>query len=320
MWAPKIVRYGALAVGAVAAYDSFSSQFSFPKLGTVAGVSGSLLPWWGWVLILQAIFVYALFEYVRRIQLPQSYDDTSLRDKIESEMGDVGRQLKALLETVEPALQIQTDINASTKAAIDGTAASIENALASLDEIRTLTIKQGVSLAEVQAVQREFSKIEAWVGQLQRTIRFGLQGVDQGFAAILDRERLLKMADDIQDVGDELSGPTNGETLGDQAAWVAKHRVWHRTVDAWARLAASYRDGVVERVFATPPQEYKGPWKAHDQLFPDSDAVHDYKTFRIILRNFQVERTVVDCNLNLAAFAHPSMKVRGAPQTDHAED
>lgn len=26
-----------------------------------------LLPWWGWLLVLQAIFIFSLFEYVHKL-------------------------------------------------------------------------------------------------------------------------------------------------------------------------------------------------------------------------------------------------------------
>ena len=70
---PRLVKWGGGAITALAAYDVISNQFpslKLPRLGDVllrwAGMSGSLLPWWGWLLVLQALFVYALFEYVRR--------------------------------------------------------------------------------------------------------------------------------------------------------------------------------------------------------------------------------------------------------------
>ena len=160
--------------------------------------------------------------------------------------------------------------------------------------------------------QREFQRrMEAWVNNLRQAIRFGLAGVDQGFAAVLNRERLLAKAIEIQNVGDELSGPTNGEALDDSLVWLKKYNAWSRGVMTWAQIAETYRSGVTERVFETPPLEYKGEWKAHDGLFPNSNAVHDYKTFRIILRNFQVERKEVDRCIQSAAFVSPSRKVRG---------
>jgi hypothetical protein len=191
-------------------------------------------------------------------------------------------------------------------------------ALAMMEDQQKRAIEEAAELrqeaARALADQREFQvKMEAWVGQLQRRIRFGLEGVDQGFAAIFDRERLLQMAAEIQDIGDELSGPTQGEALDDRDGWLTKYAAWHGAVEAWAQLAAAHREGVVGRVFDTPSREYKGKWKATANLFPDSDVEHDYKTFRIILRNFQVERKDVDRCLRLAAFAHPSMKARIDP-------
>lgn len=58
----------------VGVYDTLSGQFELPTLRKLVGMSGELLPWWGWLLLLQAIFVAALFEYVRKnvpIQTPK---------------------------------------------------------------------------------------------------------------------------------------------------------------------------------------------------------------------------------------------------------
>ncbi|HTU10455.1 MAG TPA: hypothetical protein VMG08_06095 [Allosphingosinicella sp.] len=67
LFAPKVVKLGALAWLLFASYDTLCSQFNLPTIGTLVGkVNGSLLPWWGWLLVLQAILFYALFEYVRR--------------------------------------------------------------------------------------------------------------------------------------------------------------------------------------------------------------------------------------------------------------
>lgn len=166
--------------------------------------------------------------------------------------------------------------------------------------------------------QREFQeKMEAWVGQLQQKIRLGLRGVDQGFSALLDRERLLEMAFDIQNVGDELAGPSTGKPPGDWQAWQAKFAAWNRAVDEWARLADKHRDGVVKRVFETPRSEYKNKWGVENyDIFPDHDAAYEYKTFCIISRNFHVERKSVEYVLVLAAFRSPSRKCRGDPESE----
>ncbi len=66
LFRPRLVRVFTLGLGFLAGYDAASNQFEWPKLGKLLGMSGNLLPWWGWLLILQAIFVFGLFEYVRR--------------------------------------------------------------------------------------------------------------------------------------------------------------------------------------------------------------------------------------------------------------
>lgn len=53
-------------VAAVGGYDAVSNQFGLPTLRKLLGLSGSLLPWWGWVIALEAVVIYALFEYVQR--------------------------------------------------------------------------------------------------------------------------------------------------------------------------------------------------------------------------------------------------------------
>ena len=57
----------------IATYDTFLSQFvpeeysaQLPKAWQVTAMTGELLPWWGWLLILAAILVAASLEYAAR--------------------------------------------------------------------------------------------------------------------------------------------------------------------------------------------------------------------------------------------------------------
>lgn len=88
---PWFVRILLSLWGVTAGYDGVSNQFGLQKIPKVWGMTGSLLPWWGWLLVLQAIFVFALFEYVRRNAAPSpepvappcaSYDDTEIAAKV----------------------------------------------------------------------------------------------------------------------------------------------------------------------------------------------------------------------------------------------
>lgn len=61
-WA-KVVFWGPIAASV---YQFGCDQFDLPKLPKLWGMTSAAFPWWGWLVIAQAGFVYALFEYVRR--------------------------------------------------------------------------------------------------------------------------------------------------------------------------------------------------------------------------------------------------------------
>lgn len=157
--------------------------------------------------------------------------------------------------------------------------------------------------------QRDFQqKMELWVGRIREGVERQIGNIDQGFLAILDRENLLRLATDITDRGDALSGPTRDEPIEDWSAWFKAYQVWKRDVQNWTRIAGEYRGGVADRINDTPDEEYRGEWKAKDAYFPDATAVRDYRTFRIVLRNFHVEKSHVESCVQMRAFIRPSMK------------
>lgn len=87
---PWWVKTATGAVGAVASYDATANQFGWPKIPKVWGMTGSLLPWWGWLLVLQTVLVLALFEYVRRTgDGAVEQNDSELREAVtaDSEAG-----------------------------------------------------------------------------------------------------------------------------------------------------------------------------------------------------------------------------------------
>jgi hypothetical protein len=70
-WYVKAGSGVALLLAAVNGYAGVEDQFpSLPKLQDVVTMTHvGILPWWGWLLVLQSVFVYALFEYVR-VKMP----------------------------------------------------------------------------------------------------------------------------------------------------------------------------------------------------------------------------------------------------------
>ena len=319
---PRIVRIGGLLAFAIPAYDAASNQLGLPKISAVWGMTAPFLPLWTWPVILLALLFYGLFEYVRRnmggpISALTLLDHTP-NDAIRSDVQGLSERLDDLDAKTNTIGRMVADVqnHQSKSDALTGKEYALSKKEMEVITAKTVTLEH--LLAEIRTAQATESDD---LNSFKKTVKQALENtwaklnqrcnfIDQGFKAIGDREWLLALAGDIEKVGDELSGPTAGEPLGNRDAWLAKYGGWHRDVEAWARLAAIYRDGVVNRVFDTPHSEYKGTWKATDDLFPNSDAVHDYKTFRIISRNFHAEREQVQRCLELAAFASPSMKGR----------
>ena len=330
LWKPKIVKVGGAIVAALAGYDAASNQLGFVKIGEVLGMSGTLLPWWGWLLILQAIFVYALFEYVRRMTPPPEAGPTM--EEVEAAiLRHIGEGLfrDTVAETFQAsdarwASQVKhfdevttrlSEGGAATEKLAKATEAGLAATLVVIRELRgeldDLAGEMRREAKQALTEQHQFQeRMETWVGNLRREIRLGFKGVDRGFAAIYDRERLLDMAYDLTAVGDKLTGPSRGEPLGDWTEWQANAAEWHKAVEAWARLAEKWREGTIERVIlATPPSEYKQDWGVEDyNIFPNHNAGHDYKTLCITSRNFHVERKSVDQYMLSAAFVRPSKK------------
>ena len=75
-WVARLVVGGSIFAGI---YQFGCDPFDWPKLPALWGMTGVLVPWWGWLLIAQAGFVYALFEYVRRAPLAANIMDELTR-------------------------------------------------------------------------------------------------------------------------------------------------------------------------------------------------------------------------------------------------
>jgi hypothetical protein len=130
LWRSKVLRWGGGSIVFLSAYDPASNQLGLPTLGAIIGMSGTLLPWWGWLLVAQALLVVALFEYVRRntnplaptggeVLPPNASAETTqqiaqltervagLDDRLERIQENLGRLRRAhLAEKIEPDLKL----------------------------------------------------------------------------------------------------------------------------------------------------------------------------------------------------------------------
>lgn len=65
-------------------YQFGCDQFGLPTIPKLWGMTGPAIAWWGWLLVAQVGFVYAMFEYMRRIPQtgPRAAEIDHLNDKL----------------------------------------------------------------------------------------------------------------------------------------------------------------------------------------------------------------------------------------------
>lgn len=261
---PKIVRWGAASLFGLGAYDAASSQFGFPKLGKVLGMSGMLLPWWGWLLILQAVFVYGLFDYVRRIPQDRgstttaAFDDTAIRGQIEALRQEFGEHQ-----------------------------AHISKVLSDFDRARLEGLEAITRTAAIQAAET--------VGIKQQT-EAQFTSLDYAISAIGHREILLRKAGILETLGEELV-IRDGVSLSDPKAWQSwQHTLskWEVAKQHWITHALPYRPDVASLVDTVPEAWYEQEWSIGLSEFPTIAALRKYQTWEGQRKNWEYARTTVD--------------------------
>lgn len=282
LFRPRLVKVGAGLTSGLFIYDALSNQFDLTKLGKLLGMSGNLLPWWGWLLILQAILVYALFEYVRRISpsSPPEYDDEEIREELE----DVRETIRQLGLSVSGALQIA------------------EEAKSNAEELAEL--KKGIAKFEVVYAATRSLDGDAL------TARF--ENVYLALEAIHDRHRLNVIEGQLNLNVASLLVQDDTPPFDDFSwlAWEGNEQKWRANVELWCERAAKYMPDVRKRVFETPERSYRvGDWPS-DELFGDFNRAHAYKTFLIIWRNLGDLRGDVGARVHNAAFERQALEMR----------
>ncbi len=134
-------------------YQFGCDQLDWPKLPVLWGMTGAHLPWWGWLLIAQTGFVFALFEYIRRANIsspsnvatpppvPVELLDQSVARKADLAITDSG---KALAKVAKLEKSIPTLIRAIENLYLDSVIKHIEG----LAELKV--VPQGLGAVERQ--------------------------------------------------------------------------------------------------------------------------------------------------------------------------
>lgn len=258
-------------------------------------MSGSLLPWWGWLLIAQAIFVYALFEYVRRItQSPHTEVGPPLSiaqeelARLQSTASQQAISISRLEEQVEAIGHTQT----SERAVVGNLGGAIEQIMERLDKLEA-RFDATLSLNSDDSAQR-------------------FRALYLALAAIWHRERLKQLEVALKEEGEWLSLPVTEKRFHDENEWdrwQGREENWRCDLDRWCELAEVYKRGVSRSIVATPEHLYKAKWSITDDQFPNANAVWQFKTFRIILRNWDTALADVQRRVHLAAFGGQAAQI-----------
>lgn len=299
---PKLVRYGGGFVAVVAAWDAFFNQFELPKIGSLVGMSGALLPWWGWLLILQALFVYGLFEYVRRnVSTPQDGSPTgasvdelaTLEKRFTEALKNLGHTLRIMGDRIDMIVARDTEITQHLDAVESG----------GRDYAKGLYDALLVQIATEAGERAGLSETASKRLDEHRSI---LAGHDEALLAIYHRERMLALAKHIDAKSLELGVPlAEGKVMSEEEweAWKSERLQWESTVHDWAGWARFYlgRDPMedIKRINSEGLDEN---WAAKADQFPDPEGLRIYKTFRIYLRNYASIRDVAYAKVRRKAF------------------
>lgn len=304
-----MVRAIAATAGAVPFYDAASNQFGFPKISALWGMSGDLLPWWGWLLIGQAVFVYALFEYVRRglATPPVQNENLDARLRVlEGSSPDFGHlgvlenaveRLAKLDPRVEALERLQREIiddyqrmsglEARFSDMLDGLKDGIaQKNLSSASNHGVLQDK----LSELQKALEAFTGRQAALDSLTADdVAIRLKTVFDAIGAIYHRERLIEMADRLEKGAKELQAPTTVKKHYDAdewGVWKSHEEAWRRVLEQWCDLADNYVSGLSGKILTVADSHYTTAGVADVGQFPIAEDYIEYKRFCGRLKNW----------------------------------
>lgn len=299
---PKIVKWGGGLAAVLGVWDALSSQFGLPTLREVFGMSGALLPWWGWLLILQAIFIYALFEYVRAnvsdlraTPSPSAAEAATERKKLTIKVEKLEIELKEARETIhdnaKEATQTANRLELMSKLTNDMSEQT--------GKFFTLLQEQDTDLRnEIRAFQHGEKEISKQLSELTRRVQ-------ESFAALQQREFLALFESKILECSATLyEGLAAGETYNDEQwkEWERTHEQWRSFLGRWIDNARFYYAQLETEILRTEDSQYKGEWTVSDSQFPSAEAVRSFKQYRIQQSQWRERRDAVDANIKRVAF------------------
>jgi len=158
---PWYVKAASAAFTVLGGYDVISNQFpSLPKLQAVIGMSGAVMPWWGWLLALQSVFVLGLFDYVRRNIVPLSGGKGDEKDAPSDALA-MRNEIGAAESRADQALARHAQLNAEDQSKYLRSKAAIEERLGNLEaDIEDIKGQIAVDLPNAKTVVQAYGNLD----------------------------------------------------------------------------------------------------------------------------------------------------------------
>lgn len=285
---------------------------AYPKVGAfIAAVFDDPSSWF--ILFLGLFFVLRPFwqggASHQAPEMDQAGDallEQAVRD-LESNVASLAAQVqligdaRARVEKTEASISAICDI-------IDGLEASKTSLEENLIRISASNAGDLEGLRQsIAGVQKEYVAHQSLNAD---ALRSQFDNIYLALAAVGHWERIIALGNELEALGTILSKPTENKEFSlnedDWATWEQAEEGWREKLGAWLELADRYQSGTSQKVLSTPEGLYRsGNWTISDSQFPasnTSNAVHAYKSFRIIYTNWKNEWGGVNWRVAQAAF------------------
>jgi hypothetical protein len=287
-------QYGLFTVATIVALIAFALRpitDLLPSVGTtLSAIFGNPLAWF--ILLMGAFFV------TRPFWLPKQ---SATSERALPVYGSSDLELEERIDGVETTLREATT--------------NLSGAIRSVDQ-RLEGVREYFGGVEGTTLKK-LEKIEALLSLDRDYARQQVASLYEALGAIYSRERLMILAQGIEDLAKELDAPTINRatyTADNWVDWQATHSLWKRTLREWCDLARCYVDGVdgIDDIHHDQLQQ-KG--KAKVEQFPDTEAFIEYKTFWIMLKQWrdfraEAERAVINAAYNGGTTSSRSLNAR----------
>lgn len=133
-------------------------------------------------------------------------------------------------------------------------------------------------------------------------LEYRSQRVSSSLHALFVRETMQHLNEELVKAGDQLMSPEGyKEKQIDWNKWETNEERWKQSLTRFTDLASPYSSSL-SKIWSVNPEEYRH-LKMSDDLFPDYERAHRYKTFRIVYEHYLNEYRNVQNNLNSVAFS-----------------